>query len=105
VTQVFIKEYMDAPKAAAVPGTLEPGQTKSVDLYALFTDKVLAALFLGINVQHGHPQAVGTDADVPLLRAKWKTTDPNKVQPYLLTPAGLKRIPAAAGKPILNNQG
>jgi hypothetical protein len=66
------------------------------------TDKVLAALVLGINVQHGHPQAVGTDTDVPLLRAKWKTGDPHKVQPYLLTPAGLKRIPAASGKPILN---
>ena len=66
------------------------------------TDKVLTALFLGINVQHGHPQAVGTDADVPSLRAKWKTTDRKKVQPYLLTAAGLKRIPAASGKPILN---
>ena len=39
--QVYIKEYMDAPKAVAIPGTLEPGQTKTVDLYALFTDKVL----------------------------------------------------------------
>jgi tetratricopeptide (TPR) repeat protein len=40
--QVYIKEYMDAPKTVAVPGTLEPGQIKTVDLYALFTDKVLA---------------------------------------------------------------
>ena len=40
--QVYIKEYMDAPKAVAVPGTLEPGETKIVDLYALFTDKVLS---------------------------------------------------------------
>lgn len=40
--QVYIKEYMDAPKVVAIPGTLEPGKTKTVDLYALFTDKVLA---------------------------------------------------------------
>ena len=74
------------------------------------TDKVLAALFLGINVQHGHPLAVGTETEVPKLRTKWKITDPQQiqpwnkndcVQPYLLTPAGLKRIPASSGKPIL----
>lgn len=39
--QVFIKEYMDAPKTVSVPGTLAPGESKKVDLYALFTDKVL----------------------------------------------------------------
>jgi tetratricopeptide (TPR) repeat protein len=39
--QVFIKEYMDAPKTVSVPGTLAPGESKTVDLYALFTDKVL----------------------------------------------------------------
>jgi tetratricopeptide (TPR) repeat protein len=39
--QVFIKEYMDAPKAVSVPGTLAPGKSEDVDLYALFTDKVL----------------------------------------------------------------
>ncbi|MDL5054093.1 hypothetical protein QQ056_11130, partial [Oscillatoria laete-virens NRMC-F 0139] len=66
------------------------------------TDKVLVALFLGINVQHGHTLAVGTDADVLLLQQKWTTEDIRKVQPYLLTPAGLKRIPAAAGKVVLN---
>jgi tetratricopeptide (TPR) repeat protein len=38
---VFIKEYMDAPKSVSVPGTLLPGESKNVDLYALFTDKVL----------------------------------------------------------------
>lgn len=66
------------------------------------TDKVLVALFLGINVQHGHTLAVGTDADVLLLQQKWLTNDIRKVQPYILTPAGLKRIPAASGKVILN---
>jgi tetratricopeptide (TPR) repeat protein len=40
--QVFIKEYMDSPKVVEVKGDLAPGESKSVDLYALFTDKVLA---------------------------------------------------------------
>ncbi|MGD0088836.1 MAG: hypothetical protein ABSE73_02850 [Planctomycetota bacterium] len=62
------------------------------------TDKVLIALLLGINVQHGHPLAMATDADVQTTRNKWKSWDPQGVQPYLLTPAGLKRIPAASGK-------
>ena len=73
------------------------------------TDKVLVALLLGINVQHGHPLALGTDADVDLLRQKWKIfDDPNNpvkthhVEPYVLTPAGLKRVPQASGKLILN---
>jgi len=66
------------------------------------TDKVLVALLLGINIQHGHPLALGTDADVEKMRTKWKKADIHKVQPYLLTPAGLKRIPAATGKPVLN---
>ena len=39
--QVYIKEYMDAPKTVSVPGTLAPGESRKVDLYALFTDKVL----------------------------------------------------------------
>jgi tetratricopeptide (TPR) repeat protein len=40
--QVYIKEFMDAPKAVAIPGRLEPGQSRTVDLYALFTYKVLS---------------------------------------------------------------
>jgi len=39
--QVYVKEYMDAPKRIDVPGRLNPGETKIVDLYALFNDKVL----------------------------------------------------------------
>jgi tetratricopeptide (TPR) repeat protein len=39
--QVYIKEFMDAPKAVSVPGILQPGETRKIDLYALFTDKVL----------------------------------------------------------------
>jgi hypothetical protein len=71
------------------------------------TDKVLIALMLGINIQHGHPLALGTDTDVDLLRpghpaSEWKKDDPHNVQPYVLTPRGLKRIPASSGKPILN---
>jgi len=41
-TQVFIREYMDSPKVTAVPGTLGPGESKTVNLFALFTDKVLS---------------------------------------------------------------
>src|SRR5947207_12606507 len=64
------------------------------------SDKVLVALLLGINVQHGHPLAMGTDTDVEQLRpnhpgTEWKKDDVHKVQPYVLTPRGLKRIPAA----------
>ena len=71
------------------------------------TDKVLVALLLGLNIQHGHPLALGTDTDVEELRPnhpgkEWKKEDAHKVMPYLLTPRGLKRIPAASGKPILN---
>ncbi len=40
--QVFIKEYMDSPKVAEVPGTLAPGASRKVDLFALFTDKLLS---------------------------------------------------------------
>jgi tetratricopeptide (TPR) repeat protein len=39
--QMFIKEYMDSPKVVSVPGALAPGETKKINLYALFTDKVL----------------------------------------------------------------
>jgi len=63
------------------------------------TDKVLVALFLGINIQHGHPLAVGTDVDLNLTRLAWKKSpDPHKQEPYVLTPAGLKRIPVSKGK-------
>jgi tetratricopeptide (TPR) repeat protein len=40
--QVFIKEYMDSPKIVEAPGTLSPGESKTIDLYALFADKLLA---------------------------------------------------------------
>ena len=38
---VFIRSYMDSPKTFDVPGTLAPGEKKEIDLYALFTEKVL----------------------------------------------------------------
>jgi len=66
------------------------------------SDKVLVALLLGINVQHGHPLALGTDTDVVDLRNKWKRPDPHNVNPSILKPDGLKRIPAASGKVTLN---
>ena len=37
---VQVKQFMDAPKACAVPSQLKGGESKSFDLYALFTDKV-----------------------------------------------------------------
>jgi tetratricopeptide (TPR) repeat protein len=40
--QVFVKEYMDSPKVVEVSGVLSPAQERSIDLYALFTDKVLS---------------------------------------------------------------
>jgi len=40
-TQVYIKEYMDAPESVAVAGKLEPGQTRSIDLYTLLSDRIL----------------------------------------------------------------
>ncbi|MGD0089679.1 MAG: hypothetical protein ABSE73_07145 [Planctomycetota bacterium] len=80
------------------------------------SDKVLTALFLGINVTQGSYLAVGTDADITQLapmksRYQWKPTDPDWkikdyddpnqvyriVEPYILTPKGLKRIPAGPG--------
>jgi len=39
--QVYIKEFMDAPKAVNLCSLLAPGESTKADLYALFTDKVL----------------------------------------------------------------
>jgi tetratricopeptide (TPR) repeat protein len=39
--QVYIKQYMDAPKKVEVGGSLAAGTSRKIDLYALFTDKVL----------------------------------------------------------------
>jgi len=70
---------------------------------------VLAALFLGLNVQHGHPMSIGTDVDRRLIwpdtppappgdPTTWVTCDPKLQEPYLLTVRGLKRLPASSGK-------
>jgi tetratricopeptide (TPR) repeat protein len=40
-TRVYIKEFMDAPMVREVPGTLAPGASEKIDLYALFIDKML----------------------------------------------------------------
>jgi len=98
------------------------------------SDKVLTALFMGINVQHGHPVAIGTDSDVnkispnpgdkPLMSALrtsaytpgppcvlntavskdfWKVPDGVlQLENYILTPKGLKRVPASSGKITLD---
>jgi tetratricopeptide (TPR) repeat protein len=39
--QVFMNEYMDSPKVVEVSGVLAPGESRDIDLYALFNDKVL----------------------------------------------------------------
>jgi len=77
------------------------------------SDKVLVALFMGINVQHGHPMSIATDVDrqklVPLILKSppagagdtdWKTQEYTNrgMEPYLLTLRGLKRIPADSGQ-------
>ncbi|HLX61249.1 MAG TPA: hypothetical protein VKX17_08195 [Planctomycetota bacterium] len=66
------------------------------------SDKVLIALFMGINVQHGHPSAVGTDADLDATSAAWIKKDHHNREEFVLTPSGLKRVPVSSGKLILN---
>ena len=69
------------------------------------SDKVLAALFMGINVQHGIPLAVGTDADLVNLSKSWYTVNPG-ANAYLLSSYtnynGLKRLPPDAGKLVFD---
>ncbi|HYG73940.1 MAG TPA: hypothetical protein VEK08_02950 [Planctomycetota bacterium] len=88
------------------------------------SDKVLAAMFMGLNVTHGHFLSIGTDADLALLaqystttgklksRYAWNPADPDwkigdfddvnnvyrTVEPYILTPKGMKRIPGSPGR-------
>ncbi len=38
---VFIKRYMDSPKIVEVPGEIKRGEEKEIELFALFTDRVL----------------------------------------------------------------
>jgi tetratricopeptide (TPR) repeat protein len=38
---VFINSYMDSPKTYEVPGALENGEEKEIELYALFNERVL----------------------------------------------------------------
>jgi len=87
------------------------------------SDKVLAAMFLGINVTHGHFLSVATDADLAVLakydavtgklksRYSWNPADPDwkigdfdnpgaiyrTVEPFIMTPKGMKRIPGSPG--------
>ena len=66
------------------------------------SDKVLEALLLGINVQHGTPLAVGTEADAMKLSAAWFTGDALRLFGRIPTQKGLKRIPTDSGKPVLD---
>ncbi len=78
-------------------------------------DKVLVALFMGIDIQHGHPMAIGTQADLNKF-ADWKNF-PNAwfksdlvlynnkghdLEAKVLTATGLKRIPQDTGRLILD---
>jgi hypothetical protein len=67
------------------------------------SDKVLAALFMGLNIQHGHPMSLGADVNLATAKAAWNTNDVHKQENYLLTVAGLKRLPVSSGK-IVNNR-
>ncbi len=73
------------------------------------SDKVLTALFMGIDIEHGHPMAVGTDADLKATVLAWKYTDgngnpydPHDIWAYVLRPRGVKRIPASSGRLTLD---
>jgi hypothetical protein len=81
------------------------------------SDKVLAAVFMGLNVQHGHPMSIGTDVNREKLvpaslkappaaatDADWKTAEylNRGMEPYLLTLKGLKRVPADSGKLVFD---
>ncbi len=66
------------------------------------SDKVLAAMFLGLNVQHGTPLALGTDADADRTADKWSIADPLKLFGRIPTLTGLKRSPLNSGKPVLD---
>ena len=77
------------------------------------SDKVLIAMFMGINVQHGTPLAIGTDADDATklrdvqLPNSWVVNDELMLFPgydgYRLPSAnGLKRAPQLSGKLALN---
>ena len=66
------------------------------------SDKVLAALFMGINVQHGHHVAIGTDADLIQVKRAWYRADPNEVEDRLQTYKGLKRLPVSSGRLVFD---
>jgi len=60
------------------------------------SDKVLAALLLGINVQHGHPMAIGTDSDLNKI-------SPNPAIPGLMN--SLRTSAYSATAPAVLNAG
>ncbi len=70
------------------------------------SDKVLAALFLGINVQYGTFMALGTDGNLDDHRKAWFfKDDPCKrfADQYTLPNGmGIKRIPVNTGRLVLN---
>jgi len=66
------------------------------------SDKVLEALFLGVDVQHGTPMAVATQCNAQNTSNAWKTQDPHYLEVRVLTLTGCKRVPQDTGMPILD---
>ena len=66
------------------------------------SDKVLAALFMGLNVQHGTPLAIGTDANAVKTGKAWLNFDPLQLFGRFPSKQGLKRVPVNSGKPVLD---
>src|SRR5579862_208930 len=66
------------------------------------SDKVLTALFLGINVTHGHYQGIGTDVNVDQTYDAWYSSDPHNTVSRISTLQGLKRIPVSSGRIIFD---
>ena len=64
------------------------------------SDKVLTAMFMGINITHGHYMSIGTDVDVNRTYQAWYNEDPNKAESRISTLSGLKRVPISSGKII-----
>ncbi len=64
------------------------------------SDKVLTAMFMGINITHAHYMSIGTDVDQEATYNSWYKPDPNKRESRISTLQGLKRIPVSTGKII-----
>jgi tetratricopeptide (TPR) repeat protein len=64
---VFVRSYMDSPKVYGVEGEVAPGAKKDIDLYALFTEKVL-------EITEGIKAAAEIEVSFTAGGEAWKTT-------------------------------